>query len=116
MKYRSLISITAVMSILILQAFTSCAVNRVIYNEQMEIDGFLVRVVVLDSSDLKELVISMQNPGQPIRERVFYVNWIPELLEVDDYNSDSRLDLLIISTSDEKHYFYSTEMGIVDII
>ncbi len=68
MKSISLFSTAVLLFLLALQTLASCAVNRVIYNEQMEIDGFLIRVVVLNSSDLKELVISMQNPGQPIRE------------------------------------------------
>ncbi len=115
MKYNSLFRIVAVLSLLALQSLASCAVNRVIYNEQMEIDGVLIRVVVLDSREMKELVISMQEPGHPIRERVFLINWMPDLLEIDDFNGDSRLDLKIISTGDEVHYFYSTERGIVDI-
>ncbi len=115
LKLNSLFSIAAVLSLLTLQSLASCALNRVIYNKQMEIDGILIRVVLLDSRELNELVISMQEPGLPIKERVFLINWIPYLVEIGDYNGDSMLDLEIVSTSDEVHYFYSTELGIVDI-
>ncbi len=113
MKSNSIFRITPVISLLILLILTSCAVNRVIYNENVEIHGLLIRVVLLESPQMHELVISMQEPGHSIRERVFFVNWIPHLLEIDDYNGDSRLDIKIISTNDEIHYFYSTELGLI---
>jgi hypothetical protein len=115
MKFKTLFGFATALSLLILQTISSCAVNRVIYNEQMEFDGILAKVVVLDGSDLKELVISMQEPGHPIRERVFRINWIPDIVEIGDYNSDSRMDVKIISTNDETHYFYGTEHAFIDI-
>ena len=110
-KTTTLITLT----LLILQLSSSCAVNRVVYNETADFDGVLVKIVVLNSSDLKELVVSMQEPGHPIRERVFLINWMPEQFEVDDYNSDSMLDIKILSTIDEPHYFYSTEQAFINI-
>ncbi|NOQ23135.1 MAG: hypothetical protein GQ565_10880 [Candidatus Aegiribacteria sp.] len=115
MKFNFLFSIAVILSLLAQQLVMSCAVNRVIYNEKMEMDGVLVRVVLLESREMHELVISMQEPGHFVKERVFLVNWIPHLVEVDDYNGDSRLDIKILSTGDEAHYFYSTELGFVDI-
>lgn len=94
---------------------SSCAVTRVIYNEQTEMEGLLAKVVVLESSDLMEMVITMQESGGPIRERVFLVNWMPDHYEIDDFNGDSRPDFRIFSTNDEPHYFYSTAQGFVDI-
>ncbi len=113
MKSISLFSTAVLLFLLALQTLASCAVNRVIYNEQLEIDGVLARVVLLTSNDLNELVITMQEPGDPIKERVFLINWMPEILEIDDYNDDGNLDVKIISTADEVHYFYSTERGFV---
>ena len=114
MKHPRITALTAT-TLLLLQVFSSCAVNRVVYNEMTEIDGVLVKIVVLNSSDMKELVISMQEPGHPIRERVFLINWMPVQFEVDDYNSDSMLDIMILSTIDEPHYFYSTEQAFINI-
>jgi hypothetical protein len=94
---------------------SSCAVTRVMYNEQTESEGLLAKVVVLDSDELMELVITMQESGGPIRERVYLVNWMPDYFEIDDYNGDSRPDFRIVSTSNEPHYFYSTAHGFVDI-
>ena len=115
MKFNSLFCTAAVTSLLILLIFTSCAVNRIIYTENVEIHGLLIRVVLLESRDMNELVISMQEPGHAIKERVFFVNWIPSFLEIDDFNDDSRLDIKIVSTTDEVHYFYSTELGFLNI-
>ncbi len=115
MKSNSLSGITALLSMMILQTLASCAVNRIIYSEHMEIDGVLARVVVLSTRELNELVISMQNPGEPIKERVFLINWMPEYVEIDDYNGDSRMDFKIVSIGDVVHYFFSTELGFVDI-
>lgn len=115
MNTNPIFTIASVLSLLILMIPASCAVNRVIYTENVEIHGLLVRVVLLESREMNELVISMQEPGHAIKERVFLVNWIPSYLEIDDYNADSRLDIKIISTSDEVHYFYSTELGFIDI-
>ncbi len=114
MKYNSLFTIAAVLLLLTMLNLTSCAVNRVIYTENVEKHGLLVRVVLLESREMHELVISMQEPGHAIKERVFLVNWIPSYLEIDDYNADSRLDIKIVSTNDEVHYFYSTELGFID--
>jgi hypothetical protein len=96
-------------------SFAACAVNRVLYNEETQMDGVLARVVVLDSSNLMELVITMQETGGPKRERVFSVNWMPDYFELGDYNEDERLDFKIVSTSGEPHYFYSTAQGFIDI-
>lgn len=115
MNYTSILGILTIFFLIILLAVTSCAINRVIYTENMETDGILIRIVVLDSPDFNELIISMQEPGYAIKERVFRINWMPDSVEIDDYNDDSRLDIKIISTGDEVHYFYSTELGIVDI-
>ena len=105
----------AVIILLIGQILTlSCAVDRVRYSEEIEIEGILARIIMLDSRDLSELVISMQKPGHRIRERVFLVNWEPDSVEIDDYNDDSMLDILVISTNNEPHYFYSTEQSFVD--
>ena len=114
MKYPKISALTAI-TILLLQLFSSCAINRVVYNEMTEIDGVLVKIVVLNSSDMKELVLSMQEPGHPIRERVFLINWMPDQFEVDDYNNDSILDIKIRSTIDESHYFYGTEQAFINI-
>jgi len=114
MKYPTLSALIAI-TLLLLQVFSSCAVNRVVYNEMTEIEGVLVKIVVLNSSDLKELVISMQEPGHPIRERVFLINWMPDQFEIGDYNSDSMLDFKILSTTDEPHYFYGTEQAFISI-
>jgi hypothetical protein len=113
MRLNYLFIITAAVSMLILPILSSCAVNRVIYTENVEIHGLLIRVVLLESRELNELVISMQEQGHSIKERVFYVNWIPDSLEIDDYNEDSMLDIKIVSTNDEVHYFYSTALGII---
>ena len=113
MKSNTLFSIIALLILLTFVIPASCALNRVIYSENVEIHGLLIRVVLLESRELNELVISMQEPGHLIKERVFFVNWIPYFLEIDDYNADSRLDIKIISTNDEIHYFYSTELGLV---
>jgi len=107
--------ITGVLALLMLLILTSCALNRIIYEQNIETDGILLRVVLLESQQLNELVISMQEPGHAIKERVFLINWIPDTLELDDYNGDSRLDIMIRSTMDEEHYFYSTELGFIDI-
>jgi len=115
MKSSILSGIAAVLSLLTFLTLPSCAVNRVIYKENMEIDGILIRVIVLDSRELNELVISMQEPGHAIRERVFLINWMPDTVESDDYNSDSMMDIKIVSIDDVTHYFYSTELGFVDI-
>ena len=113
MNFNSIFITAAVVSLLILPILPSCAVNRVIYTENVDIHGLLIRVVLLESRDMNELVISMQEPGHAIKERVFLVNWIPQFLEIDDLNADSRLDIKIISTNDEPHYFYSTELGLI---
>ena len=113
MHTNSLSTIAAILSLLILLIPASCAVSRVMYTENVEIYGLLIRVVLLESREMYELVISMQEPGHAIKERVFLVNWIPSYLEIDDYNADSRLDIKIISTSDEVHYFFSTELGLI---
>lgn len=115
LRINYIFSIAALFMLLILLIPASCAVSRVIYNENVEIHGILVRVVLLESREMHELVISMQEPGHAIKERVFLVNWIPGYLEIDDYNADSRLDIKIVSTNDEVHYFYSTELGFIDI-
>lgn len=94
---------------------SSCAVNRVIYNESTTEEGLLARVVVLKTGEMMELVITMQETGGPIRERVFRVNWMPDHYEISDYNDDSRPDFRIVSTAGETHYFYSTAQGFVDI-
>ncbi|MEN8208587.1 MAG: hypothetical protein ABFR50_04970 [Candidatus Fermentibacteria bacterium] len=114
MKLNSFFSAAALFSALFILIMPSCAVNRVVYSENIEIDNLFARVILLESREMYELIVSMQEPGHAIRERVFLVNWIPDLLEVDDYNSDSRQDILIVSTNDEPHYFYSTELGFVD--
>ncbi|MCK5115211.1 MAG: hypothetical protein KAR44_01340 [Candidatus Aegiribacteria sp.] len=113
MKSNSNSGIAALLSLLIILIPASCAVNRVIYTENVEIHGLLIRVVLLESREMNELIISMQEPGHAIKERVFFVNWIPDFLEIDDYNSDSRMDIKIISTNAEVHYFYSTELGLI---
>ncbi len=113
MKFSTLFSTPALLTLLTLLTLNSCAVNRVIYTENVEIHGLLIRVVLLESHEMNELVISMQEPGHSIKERVFFVNWIPDFLEIDDYNADSRLDIKIVSTNDEVHYFYSTELGLI---
>lgn len=96
-------------------ALSSCAVTRVVYNREEHREDLLAKVVVLDSSELMELVITMQENGGPIRERVFRVNWMPDHFEIEDFNGDSRPDFKIISTGNETHYFYSTEHGFVSI-
>ncbi len=101
--------------LLFLQLSSSCAVNRVRYSEDIETDGILTRIVLLDAREMNELVITMQNPGHRIKERVFLINWMPDHVEIDDYNGDSRLDVKITSASGETHYFFSTELGFVDI-
>jgi len=114
MRDTKILTLTLI-TLLFLQVFSSCAINRVVYNEMIEIDGVLVKIVVLNSSDMKELVLSMQEPGHPIRERVFLINWMPEQFEIDDYNNDSLLDIKIRSTIDESHYFYGTEQAFINI-
>ncbi len=113
MIFSTLFRTAALLTLLTLLTLNSCAVNRVIYTENVEIHGLLIRVVLLESREMNELVISMQEPGHSIKERVFFVNWIPDFLEIDDYNADSRLDIKIISTNDEVHYFYTTELGFI---
>ena len=113
MRFNFLFIIAASILILTMPILTSCAVNRVIYTENVEVHGLLIRVVLLESRELNELVISMQEPGHSIKERVFFVNWIPNFLEIDDYNADSMLDIKIVSTNDEVHYFYSTALGLI---
>lgn len=106
---------TAVLlSLLILQT-VSCAINRVIFTEEMEIDETLVKIVVLDFNQMNELVISMQEPGHAIREAVFRINWMPEYIEIDDYNDDSMLDVKIVSTNGVTEYFYGTGKAFIDI-
>ena len=114
MNYNSMSRIVTVLYLLIVLS-ASCAINRVIFTEEIEIDGTMAKVVLLDGFDLKELVITMQEPGHQIRERIFRVNWIPDLVEIDDYNDDSMLDVKIVSTSGEVHYFYGTEQAFIDI-
>lgn len=114
MNCNSIFCIAIVLSLLSFQVF-SCAINRVIFTEEMEIDGTLVKIVVLDSRQMKELVISMQEPGNAIRESVFRINWMPDIVEIDDYNDDSMLDVKIVSTIGETQYFYGTEMAFIDI-
>lgn len=93
----------------------SCAVTRVVYDERSEADGVLAEVVVMESSQMMEMVIRMQEPGHPIREGVYRVNWLPEYYEIRDCNNDSVPDMRIVSTEGEEHLFYGTARGFIDI-
>ncbi len=95
--------------------FASCALTRVLYSEETDLDGVQAKVVVLDSGNMNELVITMQETGGAFKERVFRINWMPDHYEIDDYDNDSHLDFKIVSTSGEVHYFYGTELGFRDI-
>jgi len=106
------ISLLTILILSILSS-TSCAVNRVILNKKLEVDGVQARVILMNSSELMELVISMQEPGHSIRERVFRINWTPDIIEIGDFNNDSIMDVKIISTSAEVHYFWGTERAFI---
>ncbi|MFO8183695.1 MAG: hypothetical protein R6U39_05925 [Candidatus Aegiribacteria sp.] len=94
---------------------SSCAVTRVVYDERRESDGILAEVVVMESSRMMEMVIRLQEPGSPIKEGVYGVNWLPDHYEIDDCNDDSIPDLRIVSTEGEEHIFQGTERGFIDI-
>ena len=106
---------TAVLAVTMLLYFTSCAVTRVLYNEETSQDDLMTRVVVLDCPELKELVITMQERGGRVRERVYRINWMPDSFTVVDMNEDGLKDVRIISTGDQEHVFYSTERGFLDL-
>ncbi len=91
---------------------SSCAVTRVVYDERRESDGILAEVVVIL---VATLVIRLQEPGSPIKEGVYGVNWLPDHYEIDDCNDDSIPDLRIVSTEGEEHIFQGTERGFIDI-
>lgn len=93
----------------------SCAVNRVLFNESVQQEGLMARVVVLESGEMNELVMTIQESGGPIRESVFRINWMPDHFEIKDYNRDSMTDFLVVSTSGENHFFYGTAAGFMDI-
>lgn len=95
--------------------FSSCAVTRVVYDERKSVDGLLAEVVVMESSQMMEMVIRMQEPGRPIREGVYRVNWLPEYYEISDCNQDSIPDMRIVSTEGEEHLFLGTALGFIDI-
>lgn len=99
----------------LLLCIASCAVDRVLYNEETRQGDIMTRVVVLDCSDMKELVITMQERGGPVRERVYRINWMPVSFSVMDMNEDGFEDVIIISTGDQEHLFYSTERGFLDL-
>ncbi len=103
-----------VMALLLVQLAPSCALNRVQYSRQIDYDGTLVRIVLLERHALNELVIGMQTPGCRIIESVFLVNWMLDHIEIADFNGDSSLDVRIVSTGEEVHYFYNTGLGFVD--
>lgn len=106
---------TAVLAVAVLLFFVSCAVTRVLYNEETRQDDLMTRVVVLDCIEMKELVITMQETGGPVRERVYRINWMPDSFSVEDMNEDGLKDVRIVSTGDQEHVFYSTERGFLDL-
>jgi hypothetical protein len=57
----------------------------------------------------------MQEPGHVVRESVFRINWMPDIIEIDDYNDDSMLDVKIVCTDGVAHYFYGTRLAFIDI-
>lgn len=105
----------AVAALIFISLCASCAVTRVVYDERKEADGILAEVVVMESSQMMEMVIRMQEPGSPIREGVFRVNWLPDYYEVRDCNEDSVPDMRIVSKAGEEHLFFGTARGFIDI-
>lgn len=109
--YRAVAAAALISTVLL----SSCAVTRVVYDERRETDGILAEVVVMESSQMMEMVIRMQETGKPIKEGVYRVNWLAEDYEIQDCNGDSIPDLRIVSTEGEEHIFQGTARGFIDI-
>ena len=110
----SIIIRTLVFTCIILSSVSSCAINRVVYEEYYRTDHITARVVAMHDGELYELVVSLQEQSHATKERVYWTNWLPASFEIDDYNDDGNLDVEVISTEGESHIFLSSELGFLD--